>query len=113
MNPYDNASCEIFIKTLKREEIYANEYENLEHLRDNIQEFVEWYCNQKQLRSALGYHSPQEFEQQANKMIPKNDRCCYVYQSRIVSGDGFTPSSCRQNCGAESTRLQQNSLSTQ
>ena len=25
-NPYDNAFCESFIKTLKREEIYANEY---------------------------------------------------------------------------------------
>jgi putative transposase len=28
-NPYDNASCESFIKTLKREEIYANKYDNL------------------------------------------------------------------------------------
>ena len=28
-NPYDNASCESFIKTLKREEIYANEYADL------------------------------------------------------------------------------------
>ena len=28
-NPYDNASCESFIKTLKREEIYAHKYENL------------------------------------------------------------------------------------
>ena len=25
-NPYDNASCESFFKTLKREEIYANQY---------------------------------------------------------------------------------------
>src|SRR2546427_3768287 len=32
-NPYDNASCESFMKTLKREEIYANKYEGLEHLR--------------------------------------------------------------------------------
>jgi transposase InsO family protein len=29
-NPYDNASCESFIKTLKREEIYANAYEDLD-----------------------------------------------------------------------------------
>lgn len=64
-NPYDNASCESFIKTLKREEIYANEYENLEHLRDNIEEFIERYYNQKRLHSALGYCSPEEFEQQA------------------------------------------------
>ena len=64
-NPYDNASCESFIKTLKREEIYANEYENLEHLRDHLQEFIERYYNQKRLHSALGYCSPEEFEQQA------------------------------------------------
>jgi putative transposase len=31
-NPCDYASCESFIKTLKREEIYANEYRTLEHL---------------------------------------------------------------------------------
>jgi transposase InsO family protein len=30
-NPYDNASCESFMKTLKREEIYANDYRDLEH----------------------------------------------------------------------------------
>jgi len=66
-NPYDNASCESFIKTLKREEIYANEYENLEHLRNNIEEFIERYYNQKRLHSALGYRSPDEFEKQARQ----------------------------------------------
>jgi putative transposase len=40
-NPYDNASCKSFMKTIKREEIYANRYENLEHLRTNIEEFIE------------------------------------------------------------------------
>ena len=30
-NPYDNASCESFMKTLKREEVYANKYDDLEH----------------------------------------------------------------------------------
>ena len=32
-NPYDNASCESFPKTLKREEIHANPYDDMEHLR--------------------------------------------------------------------------------
>jgi len=64
-NPYDNASCESFIKTLKREEIYANAYENLEHLRANIEIFIEQYYNQQRLHSALGYRSPEEFERQA------------------------------------------------
>ena len=63
-NPYDNASCESFMKTLKQEEIYANRYENLEQLRANIEEFIEEYYNRQRLHSALGYRSPAEFEQQ-------------------------------------------------
>ena len=63
-NPYDNASCESFIKTLKREEIYANEYRDLEDLRDHIEEFIDCYYNQKRLHSALGYQTPEEFEAQ-------------------------------------------------
>ena len=64
-NPYDNASCESFFKTLKREEIYATEYTDLEDLRTHIQEFIERYYNEKRLHSALGYCSPAEFEQKA------------------------------------------------
>ena len=63
-NPYDNASCESFMKTLKREEIYANKYDDLEHWRVNIEEFIEQYYNRLRLHSALGYRSPEEFEQQ-------------------------------------------------
>jgi transposase InsO family protein len=66
-NPYDNASCESFMRTLKREEIYANRYDNLEHLRANIEEFIEQYYNQQRLHSALGYRSPEEFEQQSER----------------------------------------------
>jgi len=64
-NPYDNASCESFLKTLKREEIYANQYPDLDHLRTNIEEFIQRYYNQQRLHSALGYRSPEEFERQA------------------------------------------------
>src|SRR5258705_7037915 len=64
-NPYDNASCESFIKTLKREEIYANEHRDLEHLRANIEEFIERYYNRSRLHSALCYRTPEEVEQAA------------------------------------------------
>ena len=63
-NPYDNASCESFLKTLKREEIYANQYSDLEHLRTNIEEFIDKYYNRQRLHSALGDRSPEEFEEQ-------------------------------------------------
>jgi transposase InsO family protein len=61
-NPYDNARCERFLRTLKREEIYASAYRDLEHLHDNLEEFIERYYNQKRLHSALGYRTPEEFE---------------------------------------------------
>jgi len=66
-NPYDNASCESFLKTLKREEIYANRYDDLEHLRTNIEDFIERYYNRCRLHSALGYRSPEEFEKQSEQ----------------------------------------------
>jgi hypothetical protein len=55
------------MKTLKREEIYANRYENLEHLRTNIEEFIERYYNRQRLHSALGYRSPEEFERESGR----------------------------------------------
>jgi hypothetical protein len=64
LTAFANASCESFIKTLKREEIYANEYNDLEHLRANITEFIEVYYNRQRLHSALGYRPPEEFERQ-------------------------------------------------
>lgn len=68
-NPYDNASCESFMKTLKREEIYANTYVDIEHLRTNIEAFIEQYYNRYRLHSALGYQSPDEFEQQLEATV--------------------------------------------
>jgi len=65
-SPYDNASCESFMKTLKREEIYANDYRDLDHLRANIEAFIEQYYNRCRLHSALGYRPPEEFEQAVN-----------------------------------------------
>ncbi len=62
-NPYDNASCESFLKTLKRAEIYAHDYWDLDHLRANIEAFIEQYYNRQRLHSALGYRPPAEFEQ--------------------------------------------------
>ena len=53
-NPYDNASCESFLKTLKREEIYAHAYRDLDHLRANIEAFLDQYYNRIRLHSRWG-----------------------------------------------------------
>jgi transposase InsO family protein len=61
-NPYDNATCESFMKTLKYEEVYRQEYRDLADARASIDRFIEKIYNGQRLRSALGYRPPIEFE---------------------------------------------------
>lgn len=62
-NPYDNAACESFMKTLKYEEVYRTEYRDLADAYAGIGEFIERVYNKQRLHSALGYVPPAEFEQ--------------------------------------------------
>jgi putative transposase len=61
-NPYDNARCESFLKTLKYEEVYRQDYRDLAEVRASIEHFLEKVYNEKRLHSALGYLPPAEFE---------------------------------------------------
>jgi transposase InsO family protein len=63
-NPYDNAQCERFMKTLKYDEVYLNEYEDLADARRRIGRFLDEVYNCRRLHSALGYLPPAEFEEQ-------------------------------------------------
>ncbi len=61
-NPYDNAFAESFIKTLKCEEVYLNEYGTFNDALTNIDRFIEEVYNSKRLHSSIGYKSPISFE---------------------------------------------------
>jgi putative transposase len=69
-NPWDNAECESFMKTLKYEEVLRNEYRDLAEALASIPRFLEKIYNQKRLHSALGYLPPAEFER--NLQIKKD-----------------------------------------
>jgi putative transposase len=69
-NPYDNAVCESFMKTLKQEEIYCNQYRDYEELAAHLEEFIGNYYNRRRLHSALGYRTPEEFERDVASVAP-------------------------------------------
>jgi putative transposase len=77
-NPYDNATCESFLRTLKREEIHAGTYRDFEDLHARVEEFIERYYNRCRLHSALKYSSPEEFEKEAQAKAGGNSAAAIV-----------------------------------
>jgi putative transposase len=61
-NPYDNANAERFMRTLKYEEVYLNDYDTLAEVLVSVQHFIEVVYNRKRLHSAIGYRPQTEFE---------------------------------------------------
>jgi transposase InsO family protein len=61
-SPWENGGCESWMKTLKCEEVYRQEYRDLAEARVSIERFIEKVYNQRRLHSALGYVPPVEFE---------------------------------------------------
>ena len=90
-NPYDNAKCERFMKTLKQEEIRCSEYRDLEDLRANLTVFFHRYYNATRLHSALGYKSPDEFERQAGSAktveLPQAPKMSFSRHEEIYPSD--------------------------
>lgn len=74
-NPYENATCESFIKTLKDEEVYLWEYRTIEDAKKRICHFTKDVYSRKRLHSSLGYRLPNEFEElMAEKQKPTTPR---------------------------------------
>ena len=63
---YDNAWAESFNGTLKVERVHRTAYPTKEHARIDITRYIELRYNNARLHSALGYMTPNEFEEACN-----------------------------------------------
>jgi putative transposase len=86
-NPYDNARCESFLKTLKQEEIYCREYKDLDDLRHHSSAFIEEYYNRQRLHSALNYLSPEAFEAAATGNDAAAAKLSFLRHEEIYPND--------------------------
>ena len=70
-NPYDNAMMESFMKTLKVEGIYPMAFESADEVAEHLPRFIVSY-NERRLHSALGYLSPNRFEENNSRSPVKS-----------------------------------------
>lgn len=62
-NCWDNAMMESFFATLKKERVHHEVYSTREAASQSVFEYIELFYNPRRRHSALGYLSPDQFEQ--------------------------------------------------
>jgi putative transposase len=68
--PWENAYCESFMSTLKREQISCPSCAAMEDLQTQMGRFIDQFYNVQRLHSALAYCSPEEFENKQGAVPP-------------------------------------------
>ncbi|MFC8583688.1 IS3 family transposase [Streptomyces sp. NPDC057217] len=69
---YDNALAESFFATLKRELLYGSRWMTRAQARMAVFAWMAW-CNRKRRHSALGYHSPVDYERHHTASVANLD----------------------------------------
>jgi transposase InsO family protein len=80
-----NGYAERVIRTIKEEEVYLNEYADLEDARKQIGRFIEDVYQKKRIHSSLGYLTPAEFEAAWKVQTKTKQKIRRSNQPRIAS----------------------------
>jgi putative transposase len=75
-SPWQNGRAESFFKTLKTNEVYLKDYQNIYEAKANLFKFIDDVYNAKRLHSSLDYISPNEFEEKL--LTTKSDQIAVV-----------------------------------
>ena len=67
-NCYDNAVMENFFGIMKSEFLYLNEFESVEHFKQELQEYMDYY-NHKRIKAKLKGMSPVQYRTQT-QLVP-------------------------------------------
>jgi putative transposase len=68
-NCWDNAPMESFFASLKKELVHHEDYRTRDQARGSLFEYIEVFYNRQRRHSALGYRSPNDFDQAHQTLI--------------------------------------------
>jgi hypothetical protein len=87
---YDNAVCETFHATIKKEKIYRQSWPTRAEARAAIFEYIEGWYNPRRRHSTLDYLSPTEFERQHAELAAPIQANGSVVGTSPRASDGLT-----------------------
>jgi fatty acid desaturase len=88
---YDNAITESFFGTLKRELVHHCSFATRQDAQSRIFRYIEGFYNRRRRHSAIGYQTPERFEQAFLKMTGFGNFPCPLLRRQLICANNKIP----------------------